>query len=71
MNWAELLRRRATSELQDTARTSAGIFDRSPSSGWDPYEVWLSRVKQPREQAATARTGTAEESFRSSAGTRE
>ena len=21
----------------------------TPRSGWDPYEVWLKRVKQPRE----------------------
>lgn len=23
-----------------------------PASSWDPYEVWRTRVKQPREEAA-------------------
>ena len=31
--------------------TRAPIVDTS----WDPYQVWLTRVKQPREQSARAR----------------
>lgn len=23
---------------------------RSPSDGWDPYEVWLSRIERPRRR---------------------
>jgi len=33
---------------------AAGVMNSSPAAGasWDPYEVWLTRVKQPRERSA-------------------
>ena len=34
-----------------SAETQAPIVDTS----WDPYQVWLTRVKQPREQSARLR----------------
>ena len=34
-----------------SAETLAPIVDTS----WDPYQVWLTRVKQPREQSARTR----------------
>jgi len=34
-----------------SAETQAPIVDTS----WDPYQVWLTRVKQPREQSARTR----------------
>ena len=34
-----------------SAETQAPIVDTS----WDPYQVWLTRVKQPREQSARKR----------------
>jgi hypothetical protein len=24
------------------------------AAGWDPYEVWLSRIKKPRDRAAVS-----------------
>jgi hypothetical protein len=30
--------------------------DSSPLLGWDPYQVWLTRVQQPREQKARRRS---------------
>lgn len=27
----------------------------SPATAWDPYEVWLTRVKQPRDRRALAK----------------
>jgi hypothetical protein len=34
--------------------SAASAVHRDPSStgAWDPYEVWLTRVKQPRDRAA-------------------
>ncbi len=26
---------------------------RGPSQGWDPYEVWLSRIEHPRRRRAS------------------
>ena len=34
-----------------SAETQAPIVETS----WDPYQVWLTRVKQPREQSARTR----------------
>ena len=36
---------------QFSAETWTPIIDAS----WDPYQVWLTRVKQPREQSARTR----------------
>ena len=30
-------------------------FQASTSAAWDPYEVWLTRVKQPREEIERGR----------------
>jgi len=42
-----------TSRVDDRGRTPAGI----PASvgqplAWDPYDVWLKRVKEPRDRRA-------------------
>jgi len=38
-------------EQEISAVTQAAIIEAS----WDPYQVWLTRVKQPREQSARMR----------------
>ncbi len=30
------------------------IDDRTRNLAWDPHEIWLQRIKQPRESAARA-----------------
>lgn len=58
MTWADTMTRNAdvaSSELDPAADDGA---DGSQSASWDPYHVWLTRVKQPRElvnHASTAR----------------
>jgi len=44
----------STPEVSVTAfRTDAGESgSSSQSTAWDPYEVWLTRVKQPRDRRA-------------------
>ncbi len=32
-----------------------GVGEGGSLHGWDPYEVWLTRVKEPREQVARQR----------------
>ncbi len=34
---------------------SQGVGEGGSLHGWDPYEVWLTRVKEPREQVARQR----------------
>lgn len=51
MNWADLMKENADlapNEILATEATST-----SPSTSWDPHEVWLSRVKLPRDCAAS------------------
>jgi hypothetical protein len=35
---------------------SPDAADGRPLLGWDPYQVWLTRVQQPREQNARRRS---------------
>lgn len=35
---------------------SLAPHDLSATGAWDPYEVWLTRVKQPRDRAAARST---------------
>jgi hypothetical protein len=42
---------RTDSAAVDAAESSAPVVEAS----WDPYQVWLTRVKQPREHSARLR----------------
>ena len=47
----------AMKDSADAASNDGGTGDEAATRGttaasWDPYEVWLTRVKQPREHAA-------------------
>ena len=53
----------ATADSLDQAAHdgAAGVVNSSPAAGasWDPYEVWLTRVKQPRERSVRKAPGSA------------
>jgi hypothetical protein len=44
----------AAGSLDEAVHDGAGVVNAAPTAGapWDPYEVWLTRVKQPRERSA-------------------
>jgi hypothetical protein len=45
--------------LREQAPDDAGVYRDTPAATWDPYDIWLTRIKQPRERAArVARAGT-------------
>ena len=49
----------ATVALLELVATDGGAFRRTPAASWDPFEVWLTRIKQPRDSAAnSASAGT-------------
>jgi hypothetical protein len=52
MNWADAMRDSANVVSRDRAATDDRVLRRAESSSWDPHEVWLTRIKQPRERAA-------------------
>lgn len=54
MNWAETMKGNATVALLAHVRDDASIFRRRQAAAWDPFEVWLTRNKQPRDSAASS-----------------
>lgn len=55
MSWAEAMKENARVASRDRVSAAANVVRSAPSTSWDPYEVWLSRVKQPRDRAASRR----------------
>ena len=46
-------------QIESQGMRDLTVAGSAASGSWDPYEVWLSRVKRPREgQAAALRTVT-------------
>jgi hypothetical protein len=39
-------------------------FRRKQAASWDPFEVWLTRVKQPRDNAAKSATAGTSTQYR-------
>jgi len=52
MNWTDVAKDRANAVLRERATAERQIFGNAQPNGWDPYEVWLTRVKQPRDRVA-------------------
>jgi hypothetical protein len=59
MNWAEAMKDTADAASQDRVSTDANVMRSAIPAPWDPYEVWLTRVKQPRDLAARRVTSNA------------
>ena len=51
MSWAEAMKENAKAASRDRVPADANVLRSAPPTSWDPYEVWLTRVKQPRERA--------------------
>jgi hypothetical protein len=49
MSWAETMKEAADVAASGRGATDANIIRSASSAPWDPYEVWLTRVKRPRE----------------------
>jgi len=64
MSWAEAMKEQANVASRDRAYTDGNVLRSTPRISWDPYEVWLTRVKQPRERAAGRVTADAESQVR-------
>jgi hypothetical protein len=51
MNWADAMKGNAAIVARDLDSIAGGNAREAASASWDPYDVWLTRVKQPRELA--------------------
>jgi hypothetical protein len=52
MNRAEAHEGNATVALLEDVARGESVSRMTPAASWDPLEVWLTRIKQPRESAA-------------------
>ncbi len=52
MNWAEAMKENADLASRESISTDATVMSRETSIPWEPHEVWLTRVKLPRDLAA-------------------
>jgi hypothetical protein len=51
MNRADGTDADTTAASTDQSNEDTGAYRDSSATTWDPYEVWLTRIKQPRERA--------------------
>jgi hypothetical protein len=59
MSWAEKMKAHADVSTRDHHSTDANIMRSTTPTSWDPHEVWVTRVKQPRERLARRATTSA------------
>jgi hypothetical protein len=60
MNWASTMASNADDAASDRIPSEESARDDVGSGSWDPHQVWLTRVKQPRDnrQRLPARPAT-------------
>jgi hypothetical protein len=51
-SWPEAMKASADVALRDRASGDEETTLATQATGWDPAEVWLSRIKRPRDRAA-------------------
>ena len=51
-SWPQAMKASADVALRDRATGDEDIVPAMQPTGWDPAEVWLSRIKRPRDRAA-------------------
>ena len=55
MNWADAMKDNADIASRELISTDATVIPRDASPSWEPHEVWLPRVKLPRDLAELRR----------------
>ena len=52
MSWSETIKGNATVASLEHVANDESVFRPTQATSWDPFEVWLTRIKQPRDRAA-------------------
>jgi hypothetical protein len=55
MNWADMMRENAAPASRKLLTTHPTVLPREAPISWEPHEVWLTRIKEPRNDAAMLR----------------
>jgi len=53
VSWVEAIKEQANIDSRVGGSAEPNVMRSGDSASWDPYEVWLTRIKQPRGQAAS------------------
>jgi hypothetical protein len=53
MTWKETMKEHAKDVSRNHVSNDAIVNRGTSVTSWDPHEVWLKRVRQPRERAAS------------------
>ena len=51
-DWSDAMKDVATITTNGGVATRTSALPDTRATSWDPHEVWLTRIKQPRESAA-------------------
>ncbi|HET7203614.1 MAG TPA: hypothetical protein VFI92_09625 [Steroidobacteraceae bacterium] len=51
MNWADAMKENADLASREAVSTDEIMMSRNTSTSWEPHEVWLTRIKLPRDRA--------------------
>ena len=52
MSWSETIKGNATVASLEHVANDESVFRPTQATSWDPFEVWLTRIKQPRDRTA-------------------
>jgi hypothetical protein len=54
-SWLQRVRPKAGSRFAERSETGSSVAPQSPDSqqGWDPYDVWLRHIHEPRRRRDT------------------
>ena len=59
MSWSEAIKGNVPVALLEHVAHDESVSRPTQAASWDPFEVWLTRIKQPRDNAAkSAPAGT-------------
>ena len=59
MRWSETMKGNATVASLEHFANDESVYRRTQATSWDPFEVWLTRIKQPRDSTVkSAPAGT-------------
>lgn len=53
-SWSDVMKASAAVTVRDRAASDGDVVLGTQTAGWNPYEVWLSRIKKPRDRAGIA-----------------
>ena len=52
MSWAENMKGNVTVAFLEHVANDESVFRRTQATSWEPFEGWLTRIKQPRDSSA-------------------